>query len=192
MKDFSNSPVKPLRKHLRKHPLSEHEIFFCDTNFFIAAIIDDKSFRHKAAVKFLRKLSNAKITLAFSTIVFHEVWNAIMITELSQAIFEKNIHKAIKEKPQLLRPHFPSIKNNYSVFLSLIDALGGYKAFMNPTPEIMIKALECQEKYLLDISDSIHLATFLDGKLNNFVSFDKDIRELEGLEFNIWCRYDQY
>lgn len=112
-----------------------------------------------------------------------------MVRELSQALIEKNVHKAIKENPQLLKPHIPSIKKNYAIFLNLIDALGGYKAFMNPTPEIMKKALECQEKYLLDINDSIHLSTFLDGNLKNFVSFDKDIGNLEGVEFNIWCRY---
>ena len=122
LKNSSNSPVKPIKKHLRKDCPPNHEVFFCDTNFFVAAIIDDKTDRHKAAVRFLDKLSKAKITLAFSTIVFSDVWNAILVSELSQALMEKNIHKAIKENPRLLQPHIPSIKRNYTTFLNLIAA----------------------------------------------------------------------
>lgn len=90
MRNSSDSPAKPVEKHLYKHPLPKHQVFFCDTNFFIAAIIDDGTDRHKSAVKFLHRLSKAKTTLAFKhyaiadgiyRFLFNAKWNPEKIEE---------------------------------------------------------------------------------------------------------------
>ena len=180
MKPKTNSHLK----NLKEDPLPSK--ILCDTSFFVALIVDDKSHRHRVAKRFAKRLRKEKVVIAVSSIIFSEFWRAAVNIVFTQALGKIVVTKIIKEKPGLLKQYTTKISVLIGFFFAALKQFHSV-IYIHPNIDIIKRGLSLQNKFLLDVNDAIHTASILYGRENNIVSFDSDFERITNC--NIWCRY---
>lgn len=184
---------RAILKHLINDNIPTDQVFYFDTNFAVSAIFQDqkKSFRHQAIIKFIKRLLEAKVSIACSSVLYHEFIRVTIRNELKRA---QHSRRAIKQaldagKPGIILPHIKDIENNMQALGELLSKFGTRRRVIFPTEPGMVKLiLELRCKYKLDEADAIHLGTMLFGKNKNFISFDRnDFNRIPGI--NLWCKH---
>ena len=216
MKSESN---KGQLKHLKVHELPKDKIIFWDTSFVIDTLFapDEKRIRelktrakslnerenkelhklqflmhrHNVAVEFVERLIKEGINIAFSSILFHELYFALKYIELDKVY--KNREKSIKElknNPKILSNYIPQIMKNWELFMELLSKFRSRIFAITPSDlDIIKETLRIRVKYGLKPNDSLHIGTILAGKKEHIVVFDKHFRDValeEGL--NVWYK----
>lgn len=204
-------------KHLKGHTLPKDKIIFWDTSFVIDVLLsptidrieelkakdindDEKKelhnlqftmHRHNVAVDFLKELIKENINVAFSSILFHEVYFALKYNELDKVYKDREItRKKLYENPKILANHIDNIMTNWNLFMGLLSKFKGRVFPITPSePNIIKETLRICSTYGLHPSDSIHMGTILAGGKKDVVVFDnvfKDVALAEGL--NVWYK----
>lgn len=145
--------------------------------------------RHETAVVFIERLIEAKINIAFSSILFTEVYFAIKYIELDKIYKDRNKTKeALKNDPKILAAHIPEILRRWGLFMELLSKFPKRTFAINPSEPIIIQeVLRMRTHYSLTPNDSFHVATLIAGKQKDIVAFDKAVRNValeEGLD--VW------
>ncbi len=215
---------KGSQRNLFEHELPQDKILFWDTNFVIASLFPPSAERlellrtkatttpltpdelrergglqyltrrHRAAAIFMERLITSEMNVAFSTILFTEVYFTIEYFELKKVFGSKErTREELRINPKILIPHIPEIVKNWTLFLELLSNFPGRVFTINPAESgIIQEALRVRTQYLLSPNDSLHLATLLAGQRQNFVAFDRDLTNAaidEGV--HVWCNIFQ-
>ncbi len=181
-------------KHLINDKIPKDATFYFDTNFPISAIFQDErnSFRHKAVIKFIKRLLDSKAQIACASILFEEFFRASVRVELARGQYsKKEINRALSGgKPKIISYHIKDIEKNMFLFNELLSKFGTRRRVILPSePGIIEKILETRCKYNLHEADAFHLGTMLFGKHKHFISFDKnDFKKIPGI--NLWCKHE--
>lgn len=206
-------------KRLLHDDLPKGKIIFCDTNFIIDALFapdlsrkvelqhmasgkplteeEEAEYyrckfveeRHEVSVKFIERLIKEKMNLAFSSILFTEVYFVSTYTELDKVYKDrKKSVDALKEDPTILAGHTQSILKKWDLFMDLLSKFDKRIYPINPAePKIIEEVLRLRTNYRLTPNDSFHLGTMLAGKQSDIVVFDNAIKNValeEGI--NAW------
>lgn len=185
------SPGHPQLKHFRNDKLPD--ILFLDTSILVHGLFrfPDNIYKHQCAEMLLNRIRADKKTAVVSLQAITEFWNVSMVTEVRKSVPTGDVHREIKQKPELLQLHLPEINAHLTRLNELIAWFGGYWLQVKITDEIVILAQELQRQYYLDIGDAIHVGTVLNGHLTDVAFIDRDFLKVTISKLNFWCRYDQ-
>jgi len=206
-------------RHLNVHPLPKNKIIFWDTSFVIDTLfspnlerikkleggiksltpeenkeLDKLKFlkhRHDAAVKFTEQLIKENFNVAFSSILFQEVYFVCKYIVLDKIYkTREKTQTEIKNNPTIIKSNIPDIMKNWNLFMELLSKFKNRIFPITPSdPLIIQETLRIRVEYLLNPNDSMHLGTILVGKQKNIVVFDKKFKDAalkEGLD--VWYR----
>ena len=170
------------------------KIIHIDTSFFISAIINDNSDKHKAAENFFRRLLKEKTAIALSTIVFNEFWNAALKIRIKDALRLKTTSEInlpamiIDEKSfEEVQKHNKTVRADISLLFDLLDKFSGRCLIIHPNRDIMNDALTMHHTYAMGLMDAIHIATMRIAKEESIAAFDRYMENVLGI--NVWCMY---
>jgi len=210
-------------KHFVKDTPPENKIIFWDTSFVLDALFSpdsnhiselkqkqiqdgltpDEELRlrrleynlkkHDAAVDFIELLIKENINIAFSSILFPEVYFGLKYIQLEKRYGDdrKKIKEELAGDPGILTAHITSIVDNWSLFLELLSKFKDRVFPINPSePDIIKETLRIRTTYKITSNDSLHIGTVLAGKQKNIAVFDKKFSEVcieEGI--NVWNHF---
>ncbi|MBU1086411.1 MAG: PIN domain-containing protein [Candidatus Omnitrophica bacterium] len=163
------------------------EFLYCDTSFFVEALIRNK--RHNAAcAQFIKRLAEAKVILVFSTLLIAEFRCAILSSCLRDEFgSDVKIMDMLRKKPELIKQYAPIIKNAEQ---ALNDMLGSFESwsYIPLDEKISLAAQETMFKYRLASYDAIHITTMEEWGINDIVVIDGGIEDLYHYKENcaIW------
>jgi len=208
-------------KHLQVHSLPKEPkgkiIFFWDTSFVVDALFPPAQERikelkqkkcnneqeeelhklellmhkHDVAVEFMEKLVQESVNIAFSSILFTEIFFYCQHIELDKIYKDrKKTQEALKKNPKILSAHLAAIMKNWGLFMDLLSKFKNRIFAITPSdPDIIEETLRIRTTYELSHNDSLHIGTILAGKKKDIVVFDrlfKDVALKEGL--NVWWK----
>lgn len=180
------------QKHLVKDRLPKKKIIFCDTSFFVATILVDRTTRHKRCRKFVNRLLNERVAIVFSSLIYSEFWGALLKNAFRPIFGDdpRNIGELIREaEPDLLKWIVEDIRKDFQLLFELLNKFSGRTIAVHPDQDIINQALDLQKQYRLNTNDAIHTSTMLYGGKADLISFDKkDMGKIEGI--NLWCKYE--
>lgn len=205
-------------KHLKIHTLPKDKIIFWDTSFVVDVLFSPNlervaelrkktrnseegrefhkleflEYRHNAAVDFVERLINANTNIAFSSILFHELYFVFKYIELDKVYKDrKRTREELKKNPKILATHIPTIVKNWELFMDLLSKFKNRVFSITPSDSGIIKEiLRIRIMHGLNPNDSIHLGTMIAGKKKDIVVFDKRFKDAalqEGL--NVWWKF---
>jgi len=210
--------IKGQLKHLKIHTLPKDKIIFWDTSFVVDVLFSPNlervaelrkktrnseegrefhkleflEYRHDAAVDFAERLINENVNIAFSSILFHELYFVFKYIELDKVYKDrKKTNEELKKNPKILTTHIPAIVRNWELFMNFLSKFKNRVVSISPSdPDIIKEILRIQITHGLNPNDSIHLGTMLAGKRKDIVVFDKRFKDAalqEGL--NVWWKF---
>lgn len=210
-------------KHFFRHPLPKNKIIFWDTNFVLDVLFSPDSNiiselkqkriqerlnheeevnlkrleynvkKHDSAVAFVELLIKQDINIAFSSILFTEVYFGLKYIELGKVFGNdrKKIKEELAKDPVILKDHIENIVQNWNLFLELLTKFKNRVFPINPSEtEIIKETLRVRTTYKISPNDSLHIGTLLVGHQKDIVVFDKRFGEVcieEGI--NVWRHF---
>ena len=221
---MTSAKSKGSQKNLYDHPLPDDKIIFWDTNFVISALfpsfkeryenlcskathtplsiaeLEERQNlaylfkRHQASAAFIERLIQSEMNVAFSSILFTEVYFGIKYIELETVYGSREqAKKELGDDPKILTQHIPAILRNWNLFLELLGKFPGRIFAINPTEAVIVtEVLRLRIQYGLTPNDSFHLATSITSGCKDIVAFDRALTNVgidEGL--NVWCTFFQ-
>lgn len=145
--------------------------------------------RHGVSVDFLERLIKEKMNVAFSSILFTEVYFFCKYIELDKIYKDKEKTRvALKNNPRILLTHTPEILKKWDIFMELLSKFKSRIFAINPSEAIIIQeVLRMRYQYCLTPNDSFHVGTVLAGKHKDIIAFDKAVKNValeEGVD--VW------
>jgi predicted nucleic acid-binding protein len=165
------------------------KLIYWDTSFVVDALIKPPSKaswiarnRHREAVNLLTRLEGKKPRIVISSLLFSELWEAVLKIELKAAHGEE-YYLRLKDDHSLVLPCVPRVKEANE---RLDELLGKFPDIftVHPTREVHAQALDLMGKYPLRPFDAIHVASGVSQGVTDFAVSDKHFEVLEG--FTIW------
>lgn len=206
-------------KRLLHDDFPKSKIIFWDTNFVIDALFSPSAERknelqikasgapltpeeeeeysrikfiehkHQISVDFVERLIKEKMNIAFSSILFTEVYFVSKYIELDKVYKDREKTKlALKNDPKILSIHTPEILKKWDIFMELLSKFKSRIYAINPSDTTIIReVLRMRTQYCLTPNDSFHVGTMLAGNQKDIVAFDGAVKNValeEGID--VW------